>query len=400
MDIPPPDQFFNVRGTMPASAPSYVKRKADDQLYEALMRNEYCFVLTSRQVGKSSLMTRTAVRMRENKGGTAVVVLDVTSQGENLTPAQWYGGLLDQIGEQLRIEDALMDYWDEHGELGVLPRWMGAITRVALPALGQRSLVIFVDEVDFTRSLKFPTDEFFAGIRECYNRRTFEPDLNRLTFCLVGSARPSDLIRDIRTTPFNIGQRIDLTDFTLEEALPLAKAMDGNPAQARALLERVLYWTGGHPYLTQQLCRAVADPSITKTQQVDAACERLFFSPRGRDNDDNLIFVRDRILKSEEDRAAVLDLYRKVLRGKPVKSADNNPLISVMRLSGIMRLVDERVVIRNRIYRRVFDRKWVEANMPDQEKRRQRAAARRAVIRLAVPATIIVAVVSVLAGIA
>src|SRR5207244_11760971 len=84
------------------------------------------------------------------------------------------------------------------------------------------ALVIFVDEIDAVRSLPFSTDEFFAAIRECYNRRTEDPELHRLTFCLLGVATPSDLIRDIRTTPFNVGWRIELNDFTDAEATPVA----------------------------------------------------------------------------------------------------------------------------------------------------------------------------------
>src|SRR5207302_3579069 len=107
----------------------------------------------------------------------------------------------------------------------------------------------------------------FAAIRECYNRRTQEPEFERLTFCLLGVATPSDLIQDVRTTPFNIGRRIELTDFTAAEAAPMRSGLVLGSAEmsgreetvARALLERVLYWTGGHPYLTQRLCRAVAE---------------------------------------------------------------------------------------------------------------------------------------------
>jgi AAA-like domain len=67
-------------------------------------------------------------------------------------------------------------------------------------------VVLFIDEIDSVRSLPFSTDEFFAAIREFYNRRSEEPQLERLTFCLLGVATPSDVIRDTRTTPFNIGQ--------------------------------------------------------------------------------------------------------------------------------------------------------------------------------------------------
>src|SRR5207248_147120 len=86
-------------------------------------------------------------------------------------------------------------------------------------------IVLFLDEIDAVRSLPFSTDEFFAAIRECYNRRSQDPAFERLTFCLLGVATPSDLIQDTRTTPFNIGRRFELTDFTPAEAAPLASGL-------------------------------------------------------------------------------------------------------------------------------------------------------------------------------
>jgi hypothetical protein len=68
--------------------------------------------------------------------------------------------------------------------------------------------LLFVDELDVVRSLPFETDEFFAAIRECYNRRAEDPELNRLTFCLLGVATPSGLISNRHQTLFNIGRRV------------------------------------------------------------------------------------------------------------------------------------------------------------------------------------------------
>src|SRR4029434_3634128 len=111
-------------------------------------------------------------------------------------------------------------------------------------------IVIFVDEIDTVRSLPFSTDEFFAGIREFYNRRTEDEELERLTFCLLGVALPSDLIRDTRTTPFNIGRRIELHDFTEAEAAPLAQGSGRGEREGAELLRRALYVCGGDRELT------------------------------------------------------------------------------------------------------------------------------------------------------
>src|SRR5262249_43507360 len=125
------------------------------------------------------------------------------------------------LGQQLDLEDELLEFRRARAELGPLQRWTQAIRQIVLPRyVGQ--VVIFVDEIDAVRSLPFSTDEFFAGIREFYNRRTDDEELERLAFGWLGVASPWDLIRATGTTPFNIGQWIELRDFTEAEGAPLA----------------------------------------------------------------------------------------------------------------------------------------------------------------------------------
>jgi tetratricopeptide (TPR) repeat protein len=198
-------------------------------------------------------------------------------------------------------------------------------------------------------------------------------------------ATPSDLIQDARTTPFNVGTRIDLADFTEAEAETLLPGLGRSDEKiGRMLLLRILYWTGGHPYMTQRLCLAVADDSsVDSVAGVDRICEDLFLSARARERDDNLLFVRDRILRSETDHAALLMLYDRVRKHDRLRDDPSHPLISVLRLSGIIRVREGFLYVRNRIYFRVFDREWVRSNLPLDEIARQKAAYRSGVIRVA-----------------
>ena len=257
-------------------------------------------------------------------------------------------------------------------------------------------LVVFVDEIDLVRSLPFSTDEFFAGIRACYNRRDQEPLFRRLTFCLLGVARPADLIQDPRTTPFNIGRGIQLHDFTAEEAQPLAVGMNAPDREGRLLLARVLYWTGGHPYLTQQLCQAVAQSEHVLTdREVDRLCAHLFFSRERWEENSNLSFVANRLVQhgNEEETAGALDLYRRVRKGRRIPDEETSPTVSLLKLSGIVGTRAGWLQVRNRIYAHVFDAAWIRENLPHAERRRQRRAFWRGMGRATALSTVLLSLV-------
>jgi hypothetical protein len=361
--------FYVTGGTLRADHTCYLVRQADHDLLRGLLASEFCYVLTARQMGKSSLMVRTTRRLRDQN--CAVAVLDLTALGQNLSCEQWYDGLLLRLARQLQLEEPLEVYWKEHERLGPCLRFFNAFRDRVLPTLARR-LVVFVDEIDVVRSLPFSTDEFFAAIRGCYNQRSQDPALAQLTFCLLGVATPAELMRDPHTTPFNLGQRIELADFTAEQAAPLAQCLapSHSPALAEALLQRILHWTHGHPYLTQRLCRAVAqflesNPDKPSPESlVDQVCHDLFLSPRARETDDNLLYVRERLCRTESDLATLLDLYERILAGASVPDNELNDLINQLRLAGIVRTEDQRLLVRNRIYQNVFDPQWIAATKP------------------------------------
>jgi len=49
--------------------------EADDQLFDCVLKGEYCYILTPRQMGKSSLMIRTAERLRHQGFRAAIIDL-------------------------------------------------------------------------------------------------------------------------------------------------------------------------------------------------------------------------------------------------------------------------------------------------------------------------------------
>jgi hypothetical protein len=393
------DKFYVTGGAMPSDAASYVVRHADDEIFSSLSEGDYCYVLTPSQMGKSSLMAHTSSRLIADN--VAVARVDLTGIGRHVDDEQWYYSLLLIIGRELALEDELRKFWDNEVNVGYGPvlRCMKAIRDIVLQSRPGR-VVIFIDEIGVVTTLPFSADDFFAAVRELYNRRTSDAALAGVAFCFLGVATPSELLRDASSTAFNIGRRIELCDFTEAEASILARGLGRDTVTAIRVMKRIFYWTGGHPYLTQRLCRAVTeDGNVAGPLGVDRVCERLLLSPEALDREINLREVERQVLNRGDDRAAVLNLYRRVHRsgvitdgvpGHPrrprwrsiqrllpaarVPHDARNPMAVLLLTSGICREFDGYLCVRNRIYYKVFNKKWIKANFPGLERERQRIA--------------------------
>lgn len=353
---------YELGGSLGKNAPCYVTRQADKEFYAALKAGEFCYVLNSRQMGKSSL--RVQVMQRLQADGFACAVIDITSVGsQGITAAEWYLGIIRRLVRSFRVQIDALTWWNEREGLPPVQRLNEFLEEVLLIELPQK-IVIFIDEIDSILKLEFK-DDFFALIRACYNQRAESLNHQRLTFALLGVATPSDLIQDKSRTPFNIGKAINLRGFQLQETQPLVQGLLEKAENPQEVFKAILNWTGGQPFLTQKLCKLVTESqSSIAIGQEAAAVEQLvklhiIENWESQDEPEHLRTIRDRILKASQHAGRLLGLYQQILQQKSILIT-NNFEQTELQLTGLVIQQFNNLKIANRIYESIFNLVWVE----------------------------------------
>lgn len=132
------------------------------------------------------------------------------------------------------------------------------------------------------------------------------------------------------------------------------------------VLQEVLSWTNGQPFLTQKICRMIRDcsspiPTDEEAQWVENLVQaQVIENWEVQDEPEHLRTIRDRILDSTQPSCKLLDLYRQILTQGQVTAGGTLEEKELL-LSGLVVKEEGDIKVYNRIYELIFDIVWVES---------------------------------------
>lgn len=359
-------EFFNVGAPLHAVRPGYVRRSADDLLFDTVVAGHYAHVIAPDRTGKTSLVASVSARLQNNGFKVAVLDLAQISERDGGTDAgRWYYSIAYRLSRQLRLKTDLQLWWQDHSILSNRQRLVEFYAQVILKNI-QENVVILVDGVEFVADLPF-SEHLLASIRAAHNSRITEPEFNRLGFVIIGECDPHSLVADNQLSPFVVSTEIRLQDFSREDLGVFAAELNLPLEKAELGLDRVFYWTNGQPYLSQKLCRAVARENIS--DDVGDAIDRLALQQlAGRSviaSEPHLSHLQRAVLGDRKDYEALLTLYGQIRKGITVACDEDSALHRKLLAIGLVVVNDSGdFAIRNRVYETVFTARWANENLP------------------------------------
>ncbi|NEP39725.1 MAG: hypothetical protein F6K35_10960 [Okeania sp. SIO2H7] len=375
------NSFYQIQGgTLPLDAPTYVKREADEKLLEfaktTRSNNRVCSILAPRQMGKSSLMIRTAELLR-NEG---IVCVEINLQGlggVNSDELFWYG-VLDEICKKVdnflvrdRQQEPLPDkfeaYWESRHNSPAGKRFGDFLKEEILTQIDNH-LVIFLDEIQSLLNWGLQND-FIAVIRSL-SSDVNNAVLRKLNFVLLGVAKPSELLTE-KGVAFNVGDRLEIGPLT-GECKELWGGIAAITGEVKEAIATILKWTGGQPFLTQVLCDLVVSKgckfqAFTWEEHIQRIVEEEIVEKwRTLDLQSHFPEIEKCFLGIENETSLkALKTYVTILNDESVKFEETNNSHWDLLISGLV--IKEAtqsgniLKVTNPIYARIFDNDWIKS---------------------------------------
>ncbi len=359
-------EFFSVGAALHAVRAGYIRRRADDLLYNALTSGHYAHVVAPDRSGKSSLVAATAARLESNGRKVAILDLAQMSDRDGATDSgRWYYSIAYRLLRQLRIRYDLQSWWQDKSVLSNRQRLFEFYSEIILQHVDSQ-IVIFVDEIQCIEDLPY-ADQLLTSIRAAHNARVTDPDFSRLGFVLLGECDPVSLMKEAELSPFNVTQQVELEDFSRADLDMFTTELNLGQEDAAAALDRIYYWTAGQPYLSQKLARAVARNSTRGDVggTVDRHAAHQLAGRAALHNEPHMSHIHRCIVNDKKRCEPLLNLYGRIRKGIPVPADLGSPLQRRLIAIGLL-VIDEEsnLIVRNRLYEAVFTARWANENLP------------------------------------
>ena len=292
-------------GAVDLASEFYVVRPTDEGFRQAVTRwDSIILVKGARQMGKTSLLARGLHQARE--AGARVALSDFQKLSlQNLQSAEsFFQALGGFLADQLDL-DVLPDAtWDKRRSPNI--NFERFLRREVLGKISGH-LVWGLDEVDRLFTCSFGS-EVFGLFRSWHNERALDPTgpWSRLTLAIAYATEAHLFIKDVNQSPFNVGTRLDLEDFTLEQVIDLNDRY-GAPLRDDAELKRFYKLLGGQPYLVRHALNELASSHVAfETLAAEADHDEGIFGDHLR-----------RMLVMLAKDAGLMEVVRGTLQGRP-----------------------------------------------------------------------------------
>lgn len=332
----------------------YVERDADRQIKNVLEdMGRPGYILVARQMGKTNLLLNTK-RKFENENNIYVYI-DLTNLFT--TSRECFRNIID-VAIETNLNKFESEYYEiikDRNNLSLPPHkeHQRELKRLLNKITGK--MVIILDEVDAIASCNY-SDEIFSQIRTVYFNRVNFIESERLTYILSGVAEPSELIKNKDISPFNIGQKIYLYDFSYEEFINFIKIANLNFDEK--VIEKIFFWCNGNPRISWDVCSEIEDSILLGNSidesTVDDIVYKLYFENYKKAPIDH---IREKIEDNREIRDAIIQI--KYGKGSTLSDKIKNKLY----LTGIIGSFSDRgeVHIKNRIVDNSLSLDWLES---------------------------------------